>query len=76
MKFRYAITYAKLSPDVSGTEAVKEAFGDHVKEAERHGLKVPFWARAQTRAYPIFPFSLNIQMLVRARSELTKDSEK
>jgi hypothetical protein len=43
MKFRYAITYAKLSPDVSGTEAVKKAFGDHVKEAERHGLKVPFW---------------------------------
>ena len=35
MKFRYAITYAKLSPDVSGTEAVKEA--------ERHGLKEPFW---------------------------------
>ena len=43
MKFRYAITYATLSPDVSGVEDVKKAFDDHVKEAEKHGLKVPFW---------------------------------
>ena len=43
MKFRYAITYAKLSPDVSGTDAVKGAFDEHIKEAEKHGLKVPFW---------------------------------
>ena len=43
MKFRYAITYAKLSPDVNGIDAVKKAFGDHVKEAEKYGLKVPFW---------------------------------
>ncbi len=43
MKFRYAVTYAKLHPDVSGVEAVKKAFSDHVKWAGENGLKVPFW---------------------------------
>ena len=43
MKFRYAITYGNLNPDLSGADAVKKAYGDHIKEAEKHGLKVLFW---------------------------------
>ena len=43
MNFRYAVTYAQLKPDISGTEAVKAAFAEHIREAEKVGLKVPFW---------------------------------
>ena len=44
MKFKYAITYAKLNPDIAGNpDDVKKAFEAHVKEAEKNGLKVPFW---------------------------------
>ena len=44
MKFRYAITYAKLRSDLMGkADDVKKAFEAHVKEAEKNGLKVPFW---------------------------------
>ena len=40
MKFRYAVTYAKLNSDVKD---VKAAFAEHIKVAEKAGLKVPFW---------------------------------
>ena len=40
MEFKYAITYASLNSDV---EDVKAAFAEHIKEAEKVGLKVPFW---------------------------------
>jgi hypothetical protein len=43
MKFKYAITYARLNPDLNGPEEVKAAFAEHIKEAEKVGLKVPFW---------------------------------
>ena len=43
MKFKYAITYAKMNPELDGVEAVKKAFEAHIKEAEKNGLKVPFW---------------------------------
>ena len=43
MKFRYAVTYAIMADGLDSPEAVKKAFGDHIKVAEENGLKVPFW---------------------------------
>ena len=42
MKFKYAVTYARLNPGLK-MDDVKPAFEEHIKEAKKVGLKVPFW---------------------------------